>query len=371
MRIEMGALLRQLARRDRRDERIGVDLPVRMVQGDADLDATVLEREHVLHFGRAPSSRYRSAQTSNSSSMCASGSDPSVARGSCVNTTTSQAPSAGRVATIELRADRAPGSAQGRKQILEDRHVVVARRQFGRMAAGYGVGASGLNPRAAGTSVPAGDWRTPPTRPAAGATAGAPICGVGSSTGLGASMRLGDRPAPVQAQPAAVRLDQRSLEHSLPRRLPARSRPRRRMTHGLRSRRSAGRGASRSSGIFGRAIRIAADRWPPGTCRRTVCSRTRAAAPRSSAPLAAVVRTARANSSAVSPASIPTSPGCRRDAIPPNSESTIGSSAWRCSSSTSRRPPGRSRRKIRGSTSSAPGSVARSAPGRRRSRGCR
>ena len=50
MRIEMGALLRQLARRDRRDERIGVDLPVRMVQGDADLDAAVLEREHVLHF---------------------------------------------------------------------------------------------------------------------------------------------------------------------------------------------------------------------------------------------------------------------------------------------------------------------------------
>ena len=39
----------ELARRNRRHDGVGVDLPVRMLQGHADLDAAVLEREDVLH----------------------------------------------------------------------------------------------------------------------------------------------------------------------------------------------------------------------------------------------------------------------------------------------------------------------------------
>ena len=58
MRLEVCALLFQLARGNRRDERIGVDLAVRMMQRDADFDAAVLEREHVLRRRhRAPSAR--------------------------------------------------------------------------------------------------------------------------------------------------------------------------------------------------------------------------------------------------------------------------------------------------------------------------
>ena len=60
-------LLRQLARGDRRHERIRVDLPVRVVQRHADLDAAVFEREHILTSSRAPSALVRSAQTSTMS----------------------------------------------------------------------------------------------------------------------------------------------------------------------------------------------------------------------------------------------------------------------------------------------------------------
>ena len=44
----------QLARGHRRQERIGVDLPVRMMQRDAHLDAAVLERQHVVHLRARP-----------------------------------------------------------------------------------------------------------------------------------------------------------------------------------------------------------------------------------------------------------------------------------------------------------------------------
>ena len=51
MRVEVSALLLELARRNRRHERIRVDLPVRMVQRHADLDAAILERIDVLDVG--------------------------------------------------------------------------------------------------------------------------------------------------------------------------------------------------------------------------------------------------------------------------------------------------------------------------------
>ena len=47
--VEVRALLGEFARGDGRHEGVGVDLPVRVVQRDADLDAPVLEREDVLH----------------------------------------------------------------------------------------------------------------------------------------------------------------------------------------------------------------------------------------------------------------------------------------------------------------------------------
>ena len=49
VRLEVRALLGQLARRDRRHERVRVDLTVRVMQRDAHLDAAILEREDVLH----------------------------------------------------------------------------------------------------------------------------------------------------------------------------------------------------------------------------------------------------------------------------------------------------------------------------------
>src|SRR5690606_1538995 len=54
---EVGSLaldLREEGARARRDVRVRVDLPVRVVQRDADLLAAVLEREHLLDAGQRP-----------------------------------------------------------------------------------------------------------------------------------------------------------------------------------------------------------------------------------------------------------------------------------------------------------------------------
>ena len=83
MQGEVLELLSQLARRDRRHERIRVDLPVRMMQRDAHLDAAILERHHVLHVGDcaelavaiAPIPR-RSARDDRAAGCRGSASDP-------------------------------------------------------------------------------------------------------------------------------------------------------------------------------------------------------------------------------------------------------------------------------------------------------
>src|SRR5687768_431528 len=49
-RVEI-ALCCQLARGDRRHDRVCVDLSVRMMQRHADFDAAIFERHHVLNFG--------------------------------------------------------------------------------------------------------------------------------------------------------------------------------------------------------------------------------------------------------------------------------------------------------------------------------
>ena len=71
------------------------------------------------------------AHTSMSSSRCHSGSVPSDARGSCVKTTTSHAPLPGRVSTI-ASGGLCGGGHERRKQVLEDRHIVLAGRQLRR-----------------------------------------------------------------------------------------------------------------------------------------------------------------------------------------------------------------------------------------------
>src|SRR5688572_14495393 len=50
MPLVMRALLIELARGDGRNERVGVDLSVRVMQRDTDFDATVLERVNVRHM---------------------------------------------------------------------------------------------------------------------------------------------------------------------------------------------------------------------------------------------------------------------------------------------------------------------------------
>ena len=113
MRVEVRALLRQLARRDRRDERIGVDLPVRMVQRDADLDAAVLEREDVLDVvARAELAVPVGPDLDHQLDVPERQRAERGIAGRCVNTTTSQAPCAGARRHDRLRADRAAGAVR-------------------------------------------------------------------------------------------------------------------------------------------------------------------------------------------------------------------------------------------------------------------
>ena len=50
MPFKIRLLLCQFLPRDRRNERIRIQLSVRMMQGDADFDAPILERIHVLNL---------------------------------------------------------------------------------------------------------------------------------------------------------------------------------------------------------------------------------------------------------------------------------------------------------------------------------
>ena len=101
-----------------------------MVERHAHLDAAILERHDILHLGVSAQARDTGRPTLRESARYgrAEGRQDSPA-GSWVKTTTSQTPPPGS-------SRRQPGRIGGRhrerrKKILEDGHVVIARRQLG------------------------------------------------------------------------------------------------------------------------------------------------------------------------------------------------------------------------------------------------
>ena len=121
---------------------------------------------------RAPRTSVRSAHTSTISATCESGSDPSEACASCVNTTTSHAPVAGAVGTSSAGGSWASGVNAGNR---------LSNTATCHGPAGTSVGVlrdrasapAGCRPAVAGTCAPDDASRRLPTRPAADASAGA------------------------------------------------------------------------------------------------------------------------------------------------------------------------------------------------------
>ena len=160
---------REQLRRAGRDERVGVDLPVRVLQRDPDL----------LRRGSRTGTpaRRRAARTARPCgrptprSPCAprdTGSDPNDALWSLVKHTTSQRPTAGRCghsglpSTSDATCRRRLGE---RREAVLEHHDVVARRRDLRSAPGpAGWGTAGSGRRAACTCGPGGARRSSPTR---------------------------------------------------------------------------------------------------------------------------------------------------------------------------------------------------------------
>ena len=105
-----------------------------MVQRDADLDAAVLEREHVLDVvARAELLVAVGPDVEQQLEVPQRQRPERRRRVLREHDDLADARAGPRVGTIERAADRAPASVKRRKEVLEHRDVPAARRHFGRV----------------------------------------------------------------------------------------------------------------------------------------------------------------------------------------------------------------------------------------------
>ena len=133
-----------------RDERVAVDLAVRMVQRHADLLAAVLEAEHLLDDGGSPSAADRSIHASRTSRTRPGGSRLIGVSWSLVKQTTSQRPSPGAARRWRRSRGRRPPRARG-----------SGSRRPPRRSPGRHLGRAGRRDGHSGHSSAGGRWVRP------------------------------------------------------------------------------------------------------------------------------------------------------------------------------------------------------------------